>query len=385
MSKRLLLIEQGGNGGVCHYTFELTNALADQGAEVGLFTATDYELEDKERTFTLYNKIKWCRNDLLKKLKLNKILNIVYYLLALFSLAGIILKNKYKIVHIQGMYFLPMNVLTVCVIKLLGCQFVFTPHNTFQRYNKKSFESLYLWLLKQAKKIVVHSAFDKERLSTHYLIDPGKVEVIPHGNYGFFKSNQSSLEAPKQRSIKKNILFFGYIRPDKGLEYLIEGFASFLKDAPDQSEYLLKIVGRPEGSFEKYEELIRKFGVDSNIDKVLEYIPFEKVEEYFQETDLIVLPYIEISQSGVLQLAMSFGKPLIVTNVGGLPEIIKDNLNGFVVPVKDSGAIAQKLILAFQSMDQLEEMGKKNLELSETEFSWTAISKSTLDMYNRIN
>lgn len=383
---KTLIIEQGGNGGVCHYTYELASALSSNGAEVGLFTASDYELETKERNFELYNKIKWCRNNFLRKIKVNKLLNILYYLFSLLSLIEIIKRNNYKIVHIQGMYFLPMNFITAKLVQALGCKIVFTPHNTFQRYNKTSLEWFYLWLLTHSSEIIVHSQFDKERLIQHYHIEGKKIEIIPHGNYGFFKVSKDTLSQKTNEHKKRNILFFGYIRPDKGLDYLIEGFGQFLKKLPsqDRTQYVLKIVGRPEGSFQKYASLIEKYRLENHVEQVLEYIPFEEVEHYFEETDLLVLPYLEISQSGVLQLAMSFGKPLIVSNVGGLPEIITDGVNGFVVPPKNAEELAKKLLIAFKDEALLQEMGKKNLVLSQTTFSWGNISKITINLYKKI-
>ncbi|MEI2401378.1 glycosyltransferase family 4 protein [Niallia taxi] len=378
--EKILVIEQGGNGGVCHYTYELINALSENEVSVGLFTSNDYELIDSPRNFQLYNKIYWSRNKVLKKLKINKVLNILYYLISLFSLYKIIKKEKYNTVHIQGLYFLPLNVLTLRIAKMMKCKIIFTPHNTFPRYNKEYLNNYFQLMFRYSNKIIVHSEFDFNRLVNSYKINEKKISVIPHGNFGIFSRVEQNVK-PITSKKKKVVLFFGYIRSDKGLEYLIDGFADFLRDVSNKEEYILNIVGRPEGKFDKYQAKIDKNKIKSSVNCTLGYIPFEEVGEYFRNSDVIVLPYLEISQSGILQIAMAYGKAIIVSNVGGLPEIITDGKNGYVVEPKSAVQISEALKKAFGNYDRLLEMGKLNKRLSETDFSWGSIAKKTLDLY----
>lgn len=378
--EKVLIIEQGGSGGVCHYTFELANAIERNGYQVGLFTSEDYELKTKEYEFKLFNNIKWCRNSYLKKMQLNKIINVIYYLLSLLSLVKLIIKEKYEVIHIQGLYFLPLNILTVLILKILKVKIIFTPHNTFPRYNNKKQNYFFKLMFKFSNKIVVHSQFDLERLEKFYKVDNRKIVVIPHGNYEMFVNGNHEAFNLDDR----NILFFGYIRPDKGLEFLLEGFADFIGQITSNKKYKLYIVGRPEGSFEKYQNIINKRKIENEVKCILEYVPFNEVGNYFFNAHLVVLPYIEISQSGVLQIAMAYGKPILVSNVGGLPEVIIHNENGFVVEPSNSKDIARILLEAFKNEDRLEFMGEKNRLLSQTKYSWNTIGRKTIEVYNEV-
>jgi len=172
------------------------------------------------------------------------------------------------------------------------------------------------FILAYARGIVVHSRTDREKLPEY-----GNVVVIPLGLFDYY----TPIGVPKTGSF--NVLFFGLVREYKGVPDLIEGFRK--ADIPGSS---LRIAG------ENWDRIDLGEGVLHD-DR---YLNDEETEEAFSWADVVVLPYLRASQSGVAHIAMHFGLPVIATDVGGLSELA-DYQGMHYVPVHDSDAIAREL------------------------------------------
>ncbi|MEP0862739.1 MAG: glycosyltransferase [Ignavibacterium sp.] len=144
---------------------------------------------------------------------------------------------------------------------------------------------------------------------------------------------------------EKVLLFFGYIRKYKGLDILLEA----LKILKSESQKIKLIVA---GEFyddkEFYSDLIKKYDLEKYLIMQNEYIPNEKVKEYFLVSDAVVLPYRSATQSGILNLAYGFRKPVIVTKVGGLAEFVLDQFTGLVVDEPKADSIANAIKKFFE-------------------------------------
>lgn len=189
--------------------------------------------------------------------------------------------------------------------------------NFFIRWYARSMRK---WILNHAQAVVVHSSIDREKLQEY-----GNVVVIPHGLYDYYTIR----EIPDKRYF--NILFFGLVRDYKGIQYLIEGFRK--SGIPDAS---LIIAG----------ELWDRIDLDDDIIHYDRYLNDGEIEELFSRTDVVVLPYLRASQSGVAHIAIYYGLPIIATPVGGLSEL-GDYSGMHYVPVRDSDAIARELMQIF--------------------------------------
>lgn len=158
--------------------------------------------------------------------------------------------------------------------------------------------------------------------------------------YGFDQSLSKS-DARKKLGIdenKKVLLFFGYIRAYKGLVNLIEAMPYLLRE---DENYFLLIVGEFYESKEKYFKRIKDLNIGKNVLVIDEFVPNEEVGLYYSASDLVVLPYNSATQSGILNIAYGFKKPVVVTNVGGLPELVKDGKTGFIVEPHNPLALAE--------------------------------------------
>jgi glycosyltransferase involved in cell wall biosynthesis len=134
------------------------------------------------------------------------------------------------------------------------------------------------------------------------------------------------------------LLFFGYVRKYKGLDILIEAFPKILSAIPNAK---LLIVGEFYDNPSEYFELIRKLKIGDKVKVINQFVPNEEVGKYYQAADLVMLPYRSATQSGILNVAYGFYKPVIVTDVGGLAEFVDEGRTGFVVKPNSPDAIAE--------------------------------------------
>jgi glycosyltransferase involved in cell wall biosynthesis len=163
---------------------------------------------------------------------------------------------------------------------------------------------------------------------------------------------------------RKVLLFFGLIRPYKGLKYLIHAMAQVVKSI----DCVLLIVGEFYEPKEEYLSLIEQLGLEEHIVIRDEYVKNEMVSMYFSSADVVVLPYVSATQSGIAQIAFGLNKPVITTNVGGLPEAVEDGKTGFVVDAASPDKLA-KAILKFYQGNYEAEFSQRIKERSDA-FSW---------------
>ncbi len=167
---------------------------------------------------------------------------------------------------------------------------------------------------------------------------------------------------------KNVILFFGYVRRYKGLMSLIEAFPSIKQHV--ENAHLL-IVGEYYDDPGPYHEAIARLGLGESVTEVAEYVANEDVHLYFEAANVAVLPYNEATQSGILSIAYGFSKPVIVTDVGGLAELVEDGKTGFIVPPHDIGKLSDAVIRFFR-------------EQREAEFSSAIAAQRSDNSFNRI-
>lgn len=154
----------------------------------------------------------------------------------------------------------------------------------------------------------------------------------PHPIYDNFGNRVSNQEACEQLGLapeRSYLLFFGLIRDYKGLDWLLEAFAK--SEAAAEKDVCLIIAGEFYGDGEKYHTLANTLGIDERIEWRTDYVPDSEVKYYFCAADLVVQPYKSATQSGVTQIAYHFEKPMLVTSVGGLSEIVPNGKVGYSV------------------------------------------------------
>lgn len=240
--------------------------------------------------------------------------------------------------------------------------------------DKWKYNFIRYWLRKYSDQIIVHGNRLKELLIKEYNISPEKVNSITIGEHETkpFKKYENPCLSEENNSI----LFFGRIYEYKGLEYLIKAEPFISKEI---QEYKIIIAGVGE-NFEKYEKLM------TNKDRFVVHnyrISYKEGAELFQKCSVVVLPYIDASQSGVIPTAYSFKKPVVVTDVGSIPEIVDEGVTGFIVPPKNSNILANAIIKLLKDEKLRQEMGNNAYKKLKTDLSWDSITERTIEVYKK--
>lgn len=352
--------------GISYYTCRLANAIADDRYDTsvimlrGLLPRRFYPGKDRvglqrasmeyRSGVSLYNGIDWWwGSSLFRALKFLRIQRPEILVLEWWTAATL---HTYLLLAILG--------------RALGTGIVIELHElqdpgeaglaVVRRYGQWGLRAL----LKIAHGCVVHSKSDLEILESSYGSLNLQVALAAHGPYDQFASVSESRDSPNAAAIAAvrraprpdvvNLLFFGLIRPYKGLEDLLQVFNSL---APEEAESLwLTVVGETwEGCVEPA-HLMATSPYADRITFVNEYVPDEVVAAAFAHADVVVLPYRRSSSSGILHIAMSCGLPVVLTSVGGLPEAAEGYAGAVFVPPCDLAALKGGLTKAVQMAGQ---------------------------------
>ena len=160
------------------------------------------------------------------------------------------------------------------------------------------------------------------------------------------------------------LLFFGFVRRYKGLRHLIQALAIVRHSLPAK----LLVVGEFWEDERPYRALVEQLGIADAVQFVNAYVSNEEMPRYFSAADLVVMPYLEATQSGVAQLAIGFEKPMIATSVGGMPEAVLDGETGLIVPPADPEALAQAIVRFYR--ENLHNRFTQNIRVGKEQVSW---------------
>lgn len=388
------MIETLGDGGIAHYTYNLLNALISKKVDVGLFTAKDYGFRHENLPFKVHNRMFRIASYFISKIpglaKETGIPSIIRRMIKLFeypinTLEAILLakSENIKIVHLQSVNLIELII--IIVFKMFNRRVIYTIHNVMPRHRKlRSYHVLiYRIMYFLCDQVIIHSEKGKEEVVNLYRVNPNKIHVMPHGDYKFFVPEKvlSKREAKIELGISpksKTILFFGAIRENKGLKNILLALPQIKKSVPNVK---LLIVGEPWEDYGEYKKVIIDKQIEKDVYEKLNYVPNEEVPLYFFAADLVVLPYNEVTQSGILQIAYAFGKPVVATDLGGFREAVEDGKNGYLVPLKDIQGLAEKCVVILTDDKRIKKMGNYSRYLADTKFSWESIANKTINVY----
>ena len=290
-----------------------------------------------------------------------------------------------NIVHLQwwSIVLFPACFVLLILSKIRCKRIVVTIHNVIPHEHAKIGKILTRILINFSDAIIVHSNSNKEVLIKKYPnVKEDYVFVVPHGLLSFDEKIYDTNTAKALLGIPSNlktVLFFGNIRPYKGLKYLIKAMSKVTRILPSTR---LIIAGHSWEDWREYEQLIEK---ENMIDKVIikrEYINSKEAQILFAATDLVVLPYEEFdAQSGVGLMALNYCKPMLVTSVGGLPELVQDPIS--VVEPKNSEMLADKIVFILRDVELLSKLEKDAIRNRE-KYQWSKIANLTLQIYARL-
>jgi glycosyltransferase involved in cell wall biosynthesis len=222
--------------------------------------------------------------------------------------------------------------------------------------------------------VVLSESVKKDLLS---LYPNAKYNLLPHPVYSNFGDSVEKAEAKSYLNFtaEKIILFFGFIRDYKGLDTLLLAMSK-LKN----KNVKLLIAGEFYSDKEKYLKIISENNLNDAIILKTDFIPTKEVKYYFSACDAVILPYKSATQSGIVQIAVNFRKPVIATNVGGLGEVIINNETGFIIEKDNPQALANAIDKFYSENNEIE--FSKNLSFVSEKYSWQNFTNGLLDLIN---
>ncbi len=251
---------------------------------------------------------------------------------------------------------------------------VFTIHDFKPHPGDHLSQKTPLWIemfaRRQADELIVHSRQLRDLVVREILGRSDRISIIPHIQIG---AESGPSEVREEQNL---ILFFGRIWEYKGLEYLIRAEPLISSRVPDVR---ILIAGQGE-DFSRYARMMthpERFIVHN------EYIPEEQAAEYFRRASVVVLPYIEASQSGVIPFAYSAAKPVVATSVGGLPEMVEHGRTGYIVAPRNEMQLAEAITRLLLDRRLRQQMGASGKGKIEAECSPAVIARKTMDVYLR--
>jgi glycosyltransferase involved in cell wall biosynthesis len=250
---------------------------------------------------------------------------------------------------------------------------VITAHDVLPREPRPGQRAAQRRLYHHADAIVVHSQHGRRRLIAEVGVEPEKVNVIPHGAFTHLVDQPDPVPLPEElRAVDKPVvLCFGLIRPYKGVDVLLEAWAGI-----DDAE--LWIVGMPRVPLEPLRQ-----AAPPGVRFVPRFVTDPEIPAFFDRADLVVLPYREIDQSGVLATALAFGSPLLMTSVGGFPEVSATGAGTLVAPGDPDGLRAELRRLLADPAER-ERLGRAAAAAAAGPFAWDTVARAHLDLYERL-
>ena len=388
--KVTLLVAGGGDS---YYELGLLSGLITKRIDIE-FIGSNHEKDSplfSKENVTFYNFRGYQNPNVAIKEKILRILG--FY----FKLIKYAYKTDSNLFHIQWLpkfaYF--DRTFLIAYFKLLGKKLVFTAHNINSEErdeNDSAMNRLTLrFLYKIVDGIIVHTQKMKSQLVDGYNSKESKVTVIPHGINSIVKNSELTREeAKKKLDLQENdkvILFFGRIKPYKGLDNLL---SALVKVKQEYNNFKLIIAGKIYDEYAAYwkyiQRIIEKYNLKDYIVTKTEYIPDEEVEVYFKSADVLLLPYKYIFQSGLIFLSYAFGLPIIATDVGSLREEIVEGITGFICQPEDPNDLSKKIVQYFRSYlcENLGENRKKIIEYAHEKYSWEKIGEKTYFLYEKL-
>jgi glycosyltransferase involved in cell wall biosynthesis len=372
----VLIVEQGGRGGVADYTGLLAAALSARGVPVTIATAGDH-LYPPTPGVTVKPVFAYVRGHsaparLVRRAGLGRLLNGLRFLVSLPALVG--LARRHAITHVQGWEARPLGLIAMPLLRLSGATLVYTAHNTFERAPGLLDSAVIMPAL--ARQTIVHTEADRHRVSRI-------PTVIAHGHYGSLADRTATVDPVRARdelglpAEAPVVLLFGVLRPDKGL-------ADVLDAAAQAPAWRVVIAGEDHEGLAGVADRLAVPALAERVTVLEGFHPMERVAELFAAADVVALPYRQASQSGVLHLAYGFARPVAAYPVGGLTEAVIPGVTGWICAEASPGALAEVLREAGEDgRAELRRRGQEGRRWAQRTFSWDRIAQETERVYLR--
>lgn len=365
------------------YDIELCEALGKICESVYLLTSDNvFEVKGEKFRFIKYRSLFDKKYKKFKLLNLNKVLSFIDYLIKLIKITRDIFRLKPQIVHFQWIVFPLIDMLFIFFYKK-RFKLILTLHDTVPFNNSPSskLQKLgYYFILNFFENIIVHTQQSKENLVKIVPKIEKKVNIIPH--CFLYKVNEVKFfELSKRTDGIKSILFWGTIKPYKGLDILIRAYAKLPVYLRDITELI--ICGKPFMDMSGIFSLINQLGIREKVKFHLDFVSEEYLNKLLEEAYLIVLPYRHIDASGVFMRSIVYSKPVIASNIGIFMEFLEDLRDFLLFEPEDYVDLSHKIFKLIVD-ENLYKMVSKSISYKLKNYiTWDDVARMTFQLYNK--
>jgi glycosyltransferase involved in cell wall biosynthesis len=259
---------------------------------------------------------------------------------------------------------------------------VYTEHDPLPVPSRRARRRQHLELLRLVDAVVVHTLQQREEIASAVPEVTERLHVIAHGGARAAMPSKGERARCRERlGVERDrplLLFFGLIKPYKGLEDLVAAMPAVVARHP---RALLLVAGEPLMPLEEIEHRIARLGLSGHVALRPGFVPSAELSTHFVAADLLVAPYVSIGASGVVVRAQEHGLPAVVTRVGGLPEFVEPDACGVVVPPRSPAALADAICRALDDRAALAQMGERAQRRIVREHAWPDVAERTLALY----
>ena len=369
----------GGRGGMDYYDQSLCRGLLNAGLRVSLYTSD--ETVDPEIPGLGFHP--FYRGIYGEKSRWQQ---AIRYIKATFASLRNAAASGATVCHFHAFNDLKAELIVLAMAKLCRRKLILTVHDVGSLAGNITGKRMVTgWIYRLADRVIVHNNVSMCELIANR-VPPHKIAIIPHGHFLESTSDMPPQDTARRRleiePSAKVVLFFGQIKDPKGLDLLIEALPAVADEVP---EVLLLIGGRPwKTSFSQFDELIDKLNVRARCRLHIGFVPNDKVGDFYAAADVVALPYRRIYQSGVLLMAMTLARPVVVSDLAGMTEIVSDGVNGYVFRQESKDDLAKVLIRALRDQAGRRLLSERALDYIREHHDWDQIGQSTAALYREV-
>jgi glycosyltransferase involved in cell wall biosynthesis len=389
---KVCLVEFSGKGAMIHYNYHLGRALQRSGIDTTLVTSKTYELRNLAHNFRVVELLDlWdphrtvTRNRLWRETR--RLLRGIRFAAGWVQMVRFLRQEKPDVIVI-GIIRFAFEYIFLLALRLSGFHLVEVVHDvhTFDHRpgkpilrESKAHTRQYNQIYALFDALFVHDRTNRREFLELYRLPAERVYAIPLPASDMLlelKPDRTADELRRDFNIapgQKVVLFFGTLNKYKGVEILIQAFPAIYHATGAR----LVIAGFPGKDIDPnaLQALAADLGIGDQIAWCLEYFPNERVASLMKIANVVVYPYRMITQSGALKVAYLFGKPVVASRVGGLPDVVEDGGTGFLVAPEDPDALAEAVIRILRDPQLARQMGQRGKFLSETQYSWCTVAE----------
>jgi glycosyltransferase involved in cell wall biosynthesis len=404
---RIVFVEPAGKGGMIHYAWQLSNALAAEGADVTLLTEKHCELAHLPRQFHLDASIDlWDPKPdgnpssspmAIAGRKIRRLWRAARYYAAWLRLIRHVRKLSPDVVLLGDVRF-PFDLFPLMLLRRNVRYLVDICHNVhpfsaggssgglFDRSQSRRF--FYRRIYRLFDLVFVHFERNRQEFLDTFDLPPDRVGRIVHGNEEIFRALRTpDVDAAfLRRSIGLSddepvVLFFGTLSRYKGCDVLLRAFPRIRKETAAR----LVFAGFPFHDFDlgEHQKLARSLGIEEAVTWIPEYIDSGDIAGWMELASVIVFPYRDIYQSGAIHVAQTFGAPIVASAIGAMQDVISDGVSGLLVPPEDATALADALLRVITEPGLAARLGARAAADARGPFSWEANARVILEAVER--